>query len=56
MMRSYYSHQRAPVHEGDSLIPDPPPKKLLALQMIERALKSCGVGGVRALGAHRATP
>ena len=41
-----YSHKRR--FTEDSLIPDPPKYSLST----SRALKSCGVGGVRALGAR----
>ena len=43
---AYYSHKRR--FTEDSLIPDPPKYSLSR----PRALKSCGVGGVRALGAR----
>ena len=42
---AYYSHKRR--FAEDSLIPDPPKYSLSR----PRALKSCGVGGARALGA-----
>ena len=48
MMRSYYSHERRFTKE-DSLIPDPPNYSLSG----PGVLKSCGVGGVRALGAPK---
>ena len=43
---AYYSHKRR--FTEDSLIPDPPKYSLSR----PRALKSCDVGGVRALGAR----
>ena len=48
MRTSYYSHERRFMEE-DSLIPDPPNYSLSG----PRALKSCGVGGVRALSAPK---
>jgi hypothetical protein len=44
---AYYSHKRR--FTEDSLIPDPTKYSLST----SRALKSCGVGGVRALGAPK---